>query len=167
MFTLEQTHTFKNQSALGQGDRVLGTLTLSRIAGTRGVFESADTGQCINFTYHGLAGTHLTITETSTDTLLGQFERSWTDSHGKHMLADGRVLGWRNTSRWKLTFVLEDVEGHQIIRFSSQLGRKLGAQAEVDATAAAWPELTLLLALGFFLLIVAEETMLVSILAAH
>jgi len=63
--------------------------------------------------------------------------------------------------------VIGSVEGHQIIRFSSQLGRKLGAQAEVDATGATLPELTLLLALGFFLLIVANETMPVSILATH
>lgn len=167
VFTLEQMHAFKNQFELQQGEHILGTLTFSGRMGIKGEFASLDRQQPIPFTYHGLSGKHLTITDTSTDTLLGQFERSWTGSHGKLMLADGRMLGWRNTSRWKSTFVLEDAEGHQIIRFSSKLGRKLGAQAEVDATAAALPELTLLLVLGFFLLIVANETMLVSILATH
>ncbi len=166
-FALKQTSMLKNEFELFQEEQALATLRFTGLTSIKADLEVAQTQQHIIFKYEGISGKHVTATDGNTGALLAQLDQTWTGSHGKLTLYDGRELGWLKTSFWSSNFAFEDPEGQQFMRFTSKMGlAKLGAQADVNAVVLSQQDMILLVTFGLFMLIVSDE-MLLAAAAIH
>jgi hypothetical protein len=107
-------------------------------------------GQRLLFTE--VANRQVTITDASTRTVVAEFEWQRLGRRGTLRFVDGGQLRWRRTSRWRPTFTVADRFGNLLLRFYPD-GRALsrGRNTRLEPTVGSRDDLTLLLALGWFL----------------
>jgi hypothetical protein len=111
-------------------------------------------GQRLLFITNELGNRQVAITDASTRTVVAEFEWQRSGRQGILRFVEGGQLTWRRTSRWRRTFTLVDRFGNLLIRFYPD-GRALGhdLHTPLEPSGGSRDDLTLLLALGWFLLI--------------
>jgi hypothetical protein len=109
-------------------------------------------GQRLLFTE--VANRQVTITDASTTTVVADFEWQRPGRQGTLRFVEGGRLRWRRTSRWRQTFTFVDRFGNLLMRFHPD-GRALGPglNTRLEPSVGSRDDLTLLLALGWFLLV--------------
>lgn len=109
-------------------------------------------GQRLLFTE--VANRQVTITDASTRTVVAEFEWQRLGRQGTLRFVEGGQLRWRRTSRWRRTFTIVDRFGNLLLRFYPD-GRVLsqGLNTSLELSVGLRDDLTLLLALGWFLLV--------------
>jgi hypothetical protein len=109
-------------------------------------------GQRLLFTE--VANRQVTIADADTRTVVAEFEWQRPGRRGTLRFVEGGQLWWRRTSRWRRTFTVVDRFGNPLLRLSPD-GRALGRGLDTppEPSAGSRDDLTMLLALGWFLLI--------------
>ncbi|HEX5877139.1 MAG TPA: hypothetical protein VF468_02275 [Actinomycetota bacterium] len=101
-----------------------------------------------------VANRQVTIADASTRTVVAEFEWQRLGRQGTLRFVEGGQLRWRRTSRWRRTFTVVDRFGNLLLRFYPD-GRVLsqGLNTSLELSVGLRDDLTLLLALGWFLLV--------------
>jgi hypothetical protein len=109
-------------------------------------------GQRLLFTE--VANQQVTITDASTRTVVAEFEWQRLGRQGTLRFVEGGQLRWRRTSRWRRTFTVVDRFSNLLLHFYPD-GRALGPglNTRLEPSVGSRDDLTLLLALGWFLLV--------------
>jgi hypothetical protein len=133
-------------------DRPLARLTIGGIGTPSARLDLG--GHRLLFTTNELGNPQVAITDASTRTVVAKFEWQRLGRQGTLRFVEGGQLRWRRTSRWRRTFTLVDRFGNLLIRFYPD-GRALGhdLHTPLEPSGGSRDDLTLLLALGWFLLI--------------
>jgi hypothetical protein len=111
-------------------------------------------GQRLLFIPNELGNRQVAITDASTRTVVAEFEWQRLGRQGTLRFVEGGQLRWRRASRWRPTFTLVDRFGNLLMRFYPD-GRTLshGLNTPLEPSVGSRDDLTLLLALGWFLLV--------------
>jgi hypothetical protein len=133
-------------------DRPLARLTIGGIGTPSARLDLG--GHRLLFTTNELGNPQVAITDASTRAVVAKFEWQRLGRQGTLRFVEGGQLRWRRTSRWRRTFTLVDRFGNLLIRFYPD-GRALGhdLHTPLEPSGGSRDDLTLLLALGWFLLI--------------
>ena len=101
-----------------------------------------------------VANRQVTITDASTRTVVAEFEWQRLGRRGTLRFLDGGQLSWRKTGRWRPSFTVVDRFSNLLLRFHPD-GRALshGLNTSLAPPVGSRDDLTLLLALGWFLLV--------------
>ncbi len=147
---------------LRSGDQVVATLQITNLG--RDAEVTAAEGQ-YTIKQQGVFGRRFLLYNAA-GSEVAHFEQGWTASHGVVQFSDGGQVGWVNTSMWHNNWAFEDAEGNHVIRFTSKNSwTKSRAEVVVDPAFAGRPDLLLLLALGWFLIIQAQNAATASAIA--
>jgi hypothetical protein len=111
-------------------------------------------GQRLLFITNELGNPQVAITDASTRAVVAKFQWQRPGRQGTLRFVEGGQLSWRRTSRWRRTFTLVDRFGTLLMRFHPD-GRALAHSLNfpLEPSGGSRDDLTLLLALGWFLLI--------------
>jgi hypothetical protein len=111
-------------------------------------------GQRLLFVPKGVGNRQVAITDASTSTVVAEFEWQRLGRQGTLRLVEGGQLRWRRTSRWRRTFTFVDRFRNPLMGFYPD-GRVLvhGLNTPLEPSVGSQDDLTLLLALGWFLLV--------------
>jgi hypothetical protein len=133
-------------------DRPLARLTIGGIGIPSARLDVG--GQHLLFITNELGNPQVAITDASTRAVVAKFEWQRPGRQGTLRFVEGGQLRWRRTSRWRRTFTLVDRFGNLLLRFYPD-GRALGHDLHtlLEPSGGSRDDLTLLLALGWFLLI--------------
>jgi hypothetical protein len=107
-------------------------------------------GRRLLFITNELGNRQVAITDASTRTVVAEFEWQRPGRQGILRFVEGGQLTWRRTSRWRRTFTLVDRFGNLLLRLHPD-GRALSHTPLPPVGSR--DDLTLLLALGWFLLV--------------
>ena len=111
-------------------------------------------GQRLLFITNELGNPQVAITDADTRTVVAKFQWQRLGRQGTLRFMEGGQLRWRRTSRWRRTFTVVDRFGNLLLRFYPD-GRALshGLNTPLVPPVGSRDDLTLLLALGWFLLV--------------
>jgi hypothetical protein len=132
--------------------RPLARLTIGGIGTPSARLDVGD--QRLLFTINELGNPQVAITDASSRTVVAKFEWQRLGRQGTLRFVEGGQLRWRRTSRWRRTFTIVDRFGNLLLRFYPD-GRALshGLNTPLELSVGLRDDLTLLLALGWFLLV--------------
>ncbi len=148
---------------LRSGDQVVATLKLTGLSRDAEVTAG---GEQYTIKHQGFFGRHLLLYNAA-GSEVAHFEQGWTAAHGVVQFSAGEQVGWVTTSMWHNNWAFEDTEGNHVIRFTSKNSwTKSRAEVAVDPAFAGRPDLLLLLALGWFLIIQAQNAVTASVAAS-
>ena len=112
----------------------------------------------------GFFNPRVTVRRLNEEIDLAVYHPRWTGSEGTLSMAGGRSFTWKATNFWATCYTFLDSAGEQLLWFKegapeSRFSNLFKIQAKVDIEAAGWqlPDLELLLALGWYLLILRHE----------
>jgi hypothetical protein len=133
-------------------DRPLARLTIGGIGTPSARLDVG--GQRLRFITNELGNPQVTVTDADTGAVVAKFEWQRRGRQGTLRFVEGGQLRWRRTCRWQRTFTLVDRFGNLLLRFYPD-GRALGhgLHTPLEPSGGSRDDLTLLLALGWFLLI--------------
>lgn len=98
----------------------------------------------------GFSGMRVAIYTVEQGPLIATFQRGWTGTSGQLQFADGRVFKWGKTNFWGTQKAWMDQTGNQLyVQFSSG-GFSRKATVVIEPQAPEIPDLSLLLVLGFY-----------------
>jgi hypothetical protein len=131
-------------------DRPLARLTIGGIGIPSARLDVG--GQRLLFITNELGNRQVAITDASTRGVVAEFEWQRLGRQGTLRFVEGGQLRWRRTSRWRRTFTVVDRFGNLLLRFYPD-GRALsdGLHTPLEPSVGPREDLTLLLALGWFL----------------
>jgi hypothetical protein len=136
---------WKREFELRSGDEVLAKLYRQR--GISGVIGEATDG-CWNFKRRGFWMREIAITELATQIEIAVTKRGWKTSL---TFSDGRVLMFKKTNIWRNEWVWLNDEETPLIRFQRN------KYPQIEPAAFSFPELSLLLTLGWHLIVLHQE----------
>ena len=110
-------------------------------------------GQRLLFISNELGNRQVAITDADTRTVVAEFEWQRLGRQGTLRFVEGGQLRWRRTSRWRRTFTFADRFDNLLLRFHPD-GHALSHGLNIPLPpVSSRDDLTLLLALGWFLLV--------------
>ena len=140
---------------LRAGGEILATLGWQR--GSLAIARVAN--GCWSFKRAGLCHPRVTVRTVGTDSEVATYHAGWT-GHGVLELGQGHRFQWAAADFWRSQWAWQGDDGSTLVRFQSTrapggLGGQAGpgARVEVEPAAVALPELALLVALGWYLLV--------------
>jgi len=147
---------------LRDGDRLLGTLSFSKSFGS--LAEASLAAGDWTFKRVGYFRPRVTVRRRGQETDLAVYEPKGWGSEGELRFAGGRIYAWKPANFWATKFNFVDVAGKPLVAFKpgaedsiwSDLF-KFQALVELDPSAGRVEELPLLLALGWYLMILHRE----------
>ncbi len=150
-----QPKAMRREYQLANGDKLIGWL---RFEGTFSSSASAEVAfQKWTFKKESLFRPRFTVRMPNSDLNLAVFRLKWTGS-GTLEYPDGRQIRWRRTSFWRPAWVFVQDENRPLLRFKQRIGLlRISARVEFDPADAAVPELPMLIALGWYLLLLATQ----------
>ena len=143
----------------------VGRLEFETMCGSR---ASAEVGsQSWTFKREGFLSPRVTVRAPNSEENLAVFQPRWSGA-GILEFASGRRVEWRQTSFWGGVWAFLAEDGRTLIRFGLRNGLlKTSAVVEIDPADAGAPEVFLLAALGWYLMVLtAEDAVAVSSLVA-
>jgi hypothetical protein len=160
-----QPSALRRQYELKNGDEIFGRLTFQKSCGS--LVSAAVASQSWTFKREGFLSPRVTVRAPNSDVNLAVFHPKWTGS-GVLEFSDGRQIPWRNTSFWGNEWAFLQGENRPLICFKQHDGLfKISARLEVDPAGAALPDLPLLAALGWYLmLLTAQDASIVAVTVA-
>jgi len=152
-FGWRRVNPFKDWFELRTGSRVLATLTIGGLAITNAEVD-AD-GRRFKFTAEGVGSQRIRICDASDGGVVATFDRHWSGRAGLLRFLRGGQLEWRKVGHWRPTYVFSDRFGNPLVRYRPD-GSVVDCvfSEEVVSPIGSWSDLLLLLALGWFLLII-------------
>jgi hypothetical protein len=134
---------------LRAGDEVIGSLVWQRAS--LAVGETSD--RQWTFKREGFWHPRVTVRVPGSDLNTGVFHPSWMGG-GTLELTDGRVLRFGTANLWRSQWEWQEAEGAALVRFKSRRGfLRSAADVEITQNGAGFPELGLLVVLGWYLLV--------------
>ncbi len=163
-FTWRRAGPLKDRFELYAGGRTLATLTIGGLAVTTGQVDAGE--HRLVLTAEGIGNQRIRISDPDSRRVVASFERHWVGRNGTLRFKEGGQLDWRRAGRWRPAYVFTDRFGSPLLRFKadgSVLADGLGTDGlgtdglgtGLEAAAGSSRDLVLLLALGWFLLIIA------------
>jgi hypothetical protein len=153
-FAWQRISPFKDWFELRAGGRVLATLMLGGLAITTARVKTDD--HQLVFTAEGIGSQRIRISDSTNDTVIvAYFERRWSGRAGTLRFVDGGCLEWRRVGWWKPTYAFTDRWGNPLVRFHPD-GRVADyvPGGDRESSISTSHDLMLLLALGWFLLVI-------------
>ena len=147
---------------LRDGDRLLGALSFVKAYGS--LAEASMAAGEWTFKRVGFLRPRVTVRRRGQETDLAIYQPKGWGAGGDLQFAGGRVYAWKSANFWSTKFDFVDVAGMTIIAFRPGMEEsrwpdffKFQALVEIDASARRLEELPLLLALGWYLMILQHE----------
>jgi hypothetical protein len=140
---------------LSSADELVGRLRFEKSFGSLATAEVAS--QHWTFKREGFLHPRVTVRAPNSDVNLAVFRPSWSGG-GVLEFPDGRRIGWRHTSFWRSEWSFVEGEDRQLLLFKQHEGfLKISARLEFDPGAAAAPDLPMLAALGWYLMLLTAQ----------
>ncbi|HKW32509.1 MAG TPA: hypothetical protein VJN92_05865 [Candidatus Acidoferrum sp.] len=140
---------------LRSADSVAGCLRFEKSCGSLASAEVAS--QKWTFKRAGFLAPRITVRSANQEADIAVFRPQWRGGGTLH-LADGHQVQWRSTNFWGSQWAFVGTDNQVIVRFSHHEGFfKASAQIEFEDSSAALPEFPLLVALGWYLVILTAE----------
>ena len=150
-----QPKAMKREFELRSKDELFGALRWEKACGSLALAVSAD-GQW-TLKRSGFLNPRVTARLAGSDQDIAVFRPSWTGS-GVLELGNGRRFRWVDVNFWRTEWVFRSEAGEDLVRFKSKDGLlKLKMQVELAPAAKGLPEVSLLAALGMYLLYLMRE----------
>jgi hypothetical protein len=160
---MKSIHEFANQELLWvqpkalqrtyelrAGDDVVATLRWEKAWGS--LVTAVTAKRQWTFKRVGFLHPRVTIRQAGSESDLALVELRW-HGGGDVQFANGRRFHWRNTSFWRGEWAFITLEGEKLIQFKHRFSlTKMKGHVEIEAGARALPELSLLAALGWYLM---------------
>lgn len=154
--TLEwrQAKTMARDSELAADDRAIGTLTFRSAWGTlaTGAIGSA----CWTFKRVGFFQQRVQVRECGSDEPIAQFANATWRGGGTLTVRGGRAFRM-TTNWWNTKWEVQDPDGRVLLRFDYGGAFRLRAQVKISHEARALPELPLLVALSWYIVMMLWE----------
>jgi hypothetical protein len=150
-----QPKAMRREYQLANGDELIGWLRFEEIFGSRASAEVAS--QKWMFKKEGLFRPRVNVRIPNSDANLAAFHLNWSGS-GHLEYPDGRQIHWRRTSFWRPDWIFVQGENRPLLRFKQRIGLlRISARVEFDPADASMPDLPMLVALGWYLLLLAAQ----------
>ena len=160
LLTWVQPRPFTRSYELRSNGHVLSRLQWGKPLGSLATVESAD-GEW-SFKRIGFLRPRVTVRVPGAGTDRAIFHPNW-GGGGKLELADGRGFRLISTNFWRSEWAFTDEEGNQVVCFRPKYGlARGGAQVEIGPEGHSVPDLSLLVALGWYLMILMADDMAVT-----
>jgi hypothetical protein len=160
-----QPKAMRREYQLSNGDELVGRLRFEKFSGSLATAEVAS--QNWTFKREGFLHPRVTVRAPNSDVNnLAVFHPSWSGG-GVVEFPDGRQIRWRHASFWRSEWAFVQGADRQLLLFKQHEGfLKISARLECDPANAAAPDLPLLAALGWYLmLLTAQDAAAVSVTA--
>jgi hypothetical protein len=150
---------------LRAGADVLATLRWQKPAGSLALAETAD-GKW-TFKRSGFFSPRVTVRCAGSESDMAIFTPDWLAGRGSLELAAGRRFRWATTSFWRSEMAFCSAGGQPLVHYKPEHALQLAAaKVEIEQAAVAIPELSLLVLLGwYFMLLMAEDSLATSAVA--
>jgi hypothetical protein len=150
-----QPKAMRREYQLTNGDEIIGGLHFERIFSS--CASAGVASQNWTFKKEGFIHPRFLVRIPNSDVNLAVFRLKWTGS-GTLEYPDGRQIRWCRTSFWRPNWVFIQGENRPLLRFKQRIGlMKISARVEFDPADAAMPDLPMLAALGWYLLLLATQ----------
>jgi len=150
-----QPHMMDRSYELVAGEEVVGTLEFPSMIGSLARAVTGD-GEW-TFKRGGFMKPRVTVRQSGSDQDIATLHMSWRGG-GELELADGTAIKWLHTSFWRSRWMFATESDEALIHFSPDNGfLKPGALLEIDAEGRASPHLTMLAALGWYLMLLMAQ----------
>ena len=150
-----QPKSLSREYQLANGDALVGRLRFEKLCGS--LATAAVASQNWTFKREGFLHPRVTVRAPNSDVNLAVFHPSWSGG-GFVEFPDGRQIRWRHTSFWRSEWSFVEGVDRQLLLFKQHEGfLKVSARLEFDPACAAAPELPMLAALGWYLLLLAAQ----------
>ena len=150
-----QPKAMRREYQLQNGDELVGQLRFEKSYGSLATAEVAS--QNWTFKREGFLHPRVTVRAQNSDLNLAVFHPSWSGG-GVVEFPDGRQIRWRHASFWRSEWAFVQGEDRQLLLFKQHEGfLKISARLEWDSVNAAAPDLPLLAALGWYLMILTAQ----------
>jgi hypothetical protein len=141
-----RTDPFRDQFELSVGNQGLATLTIGGLAILTAQLETGR--RQYGFRAEGVGSQRIKIWDADDGEVVGHLDLRWSRRAGTLQLAGGGMLEWRREGWWRWsTYIFAD-------RFSNPLVRLCPDGRVLESLTGSWESLVLLVALGWFLLVV-------------
>jgi hypothetical protein len=150
---------------LRAGDDVVATLRWQKTGGSLALAESAE-GRW-TFKRTGFFSPRVTVRAVGTESDIAVFTPDWFAGRGTLELASGRRFRWATMSFWRSQMAFCNEAGQPIVHYKPEWALQLAAaKVEIEQAAVAIAELSLLVLLGwYFMLLMAEDSITMSAVA--
>jgi hypothetical protein len=150
-----QPKALRREYQLKNDDELVGQLRFEKSYGSLATAEVAS--QNWTFKREGFLHPRVTVRTLNSDANLAVFHPSWSGG-GVVEFPDGRQIRWRHASFWRSEWAFVQGEDRQLLLFKQHEGfLKISARLEFDPANAASPDLPLLAALGWYLMLLAAQ----------
>jgi len=154
-FVWAQPKAMSRAYELRSADSLVGHLRFAKSCGSLATAEVAD--QRWTFKRVGFLAPSVTVRSPNLEADIAVFRPHW-GSGGTLHFADGHQTQWRSTNFWGSQWAFVGSDNHIVVRFSHHEGFfKASAQIEFEPSSAELPEFPLLVALGWYLIILAAD----------
>jgi hypothetical protein len=150
-----QPKAMRREYQLSNGDELVGRLRFEKFSGSLATAEVAS--QNWTFKREGFLHPRVTVRAQKSEVNLAVFHPSWSGG-GVVEFPDGRQIRWRHASFWRSEWAFVQGEDRQLLLFKQHEGfLKISARLECDPANAAMPDLPLLAALGWYLMLLTAQ----------
>ena len=149
-----QPKAFKQEFELRVGDELVATLRFPRTFSSDATGESAD--GCWQFKRTGVFSHTIAIKDCNTDKEVGTFRSSWKCSRGTLELPDGKTFR-AGSNLWQSRFTFTGSSDEPLIELKNSGCLHHSAGVHISTHAAKMPELPLLVILGWYLDVTAQN----------
>jgi hypothetical protein len=146
----QQPDLFKMEFELTSGDALFAALRFRSSWGTYATSESAD--GCWTFKRVGFFSTHVSIRPCNSEEEIATFKNNTWTGGGTLLFPDGREFP-ANTNFWMTQFEFKTQSGESLVHYQSGGFVRPSAQVTIQAAAGQIPELSLIVMLGWYLII--------------
>lgn len=157
-----QPKTFKNRFELRSGELLFATLDFES------AFKTLATGTAVDgkwlFNRVGFFNMHVIIQNSGEAAEIGGYRPRWTGTEGQIRMANGAQFTWKSTNFWATRYVIQSADGTPLIYFESGIEDggvsdwfKTQAQVKIQPAAGRLNELSLLVLLGWYLIILRQQ----------
>jgi hypothetical protein len=157
-----QPKTLKNRFQLCAGEEQFATLEYLNLLGSLAL-ATAEDGRW-TFNRVGVLKTRVIVRAEGQDNELAVYTPRWTGTEGTLQMSNGAAFTWKVANFWATQFIWRNAAGRTLINYrqgieDSHLGDFFKSQARVEMMpeAHSMPELSLLVALGWYLMILHQQ----------
>jgi hypothetical protein len=156
-----QPKAMRREYQLNNGEELVGRLRFEKSFGSLASAEVAS--QDWTFKREGFLHPRVTVRTPNSDANLAVFYPSWSGG-GLVEFTDGRQIHWRCNSFWRSEWAFVQGEDRRLLLFKQHEGfLKISARLEFDPASAAAPDLPLLAALGWYLMLLTAQDAAVAV----
>lgn len=155
-FSWRRTSALRDHFALYAGDHELAVLKIGGLVGPVAHLDTGDDRRLL-FLSDGLADRCIRVRDASTKAPVAMYEPNWRGSEGRLRLANGGQLRWmRAGGLWSPDRMFANGDGQALVHFATD-GTAIDLVGTDPDAALASPDLLLVLAVGWLLMVLARD----------